>query len=210
MISGAFAPLLQHSNKNKMNDIIVRVATEEDEQFAKIITDEMEASAKIRGTGIAKRSPAAIIEKIRDRKAVIAVTTDNTWVGFSYIEIWSNGEFVSNSGLIVNPLFRELGVASLIKKRIFKLSKQKYPAAKIFSITTGLAIMRMNSRLGFEPVTYNEITHDEKFWDGCKSCPNYDILKGKSFKNCMCTAMLYTGEKKENKQLHQLKSVHII
>jgi hypothetical protein len=175
-----------------MEDIIVRVATEEDEQFAKIITDEMEASAKIRGTGIAKRSPAAIIEKIREGKAVIAVTTGNTWVGFSYIEIWANGEFVSNSGLIVNPVFRERGVASAIKQRIFKLSKKKYPTARIFSITTGLAIMKMNSRLGFEPVTYNEITHEERFWSGCKSCPNYQILESKSFKNCMCTAMLYT------------------
>ncbi|GAA3918800.1 N-acetyltransferase [Chitinophaga oryziterrae] len=174
-----------------MEDIIVRVATEEDEQFAKIITDEMEASAKVRGTGIAKRSPAAIIEKIREGKAVIAVTTGNTWVGFSYIEIWSNGEFVSNSGLIVNPAFRERGVASAIKQRIFKLSRKKYPAAKIFSITTGLAIMRMNSRLGFEPVTYNEITYEERFWSACKSCPNYHILESKSFKNCMCTAMLY-------------------
>lgn len=177
-----------------MEDIIVRVATEKDGQFAKIITDEMEASAKVRGTGIAKRSPAAIIEKIREGKAVIAVTTANTWVGFSYIEIWANGEFVSNSGLIVNPLFRERGVASAIKQRIFKLSKKKYPTAKIFSITTGLAIMRMNSRLGFEPVTYNEITHEDKFWNACKSCPNYQILEGKSFKNCMCTAMLYTPE----------------
>lgn len=177
-----------------MEDIIVRVATEDDEQFAKIITDEMEASAKVRGTGIAKRSPAAIIEKIREGKAVIAVTNCNTWVGFSYIEIWANGEFVSNSGLIVNPLFRERGVASAIKQRIFKLSKKKYPTAKIFSITTGLAIMKMNSRLGFEPVTYNEITHEDKFWNACKSCPNYQILEGKSFKNCMCTAMLYTPE----------------
>ncbi|SFD45931.1 hypothetical protein SAMN05518672_10233 [Chitinophaga sp. CF118] len=175
-----------------MEDIIVRVATGKDELFAKIITDEMEASAKVRGTGIAKRSPEAIIEKIRDGKAVIAVTGNNTWVGFSYIETWANGEFVSNSGLIVSPLFRELGVASAIKQKIFKLSKQKYPAAKIFSITTGLAIMKMNSRLGFEPVTYNEITHEERFWNACKSCPNYQILEGKSFKNCMCTAMLYT------------------
>lgn len=178
-----------------MEDIIVRVATENDEQFAKIITDEMEASAKVRGTGIAKRSPEAIIEKMREGKAVIAVSSGNVWVGFSYIEIWANGEFVSNSGLIVHPLFRERGVAAAIKQQIFKLSRKKYPAAKIFSITTGLAIMKMNSRLGFEPVTYKELTQEDKFWSACKSCPNYQILESKSFKNCMCTAMLYTPHK---------------
>lgn len=177
-----------------MEGIIVRVATEEDTRFAKIITDEMEASAIVRGTGIAKREPAEIVEKIRQGKAVIAVTVYGEWVGFSYIALWADGEFVSNSGLIVNPLYRERGVASAIKRRIFKLSRMLNPEAKIFSITTGLAIMKMNSKLGFEPVTYNEITHETSFWDGCKSCPNYGILSAKQFKNCMCTAMLFTPE----------------
>ncbi len=182
-----------------MKDIIVREATEEDSRFAKIITDEMEASAIARSSGISKRSPESIIQKMKEGKAVIAVTKNNLWVGFSYIEVWSNGEFVSNSGLIVAPAFRGNGVARLIKQKIFKLSQQKYPGSKIFSITTGLAIMKMNAKLGFDTVTFNEITHQKEFWQGCKSCINYSILKGKQCKNCLCTAMLFTPHAKPKK-----------
>lgn len=175
-----------------MEGIIVRRAGFEDGKFAKLIADEMEASAIIRGSGISKRSPESIIEKMRDGKAVIAVTENNSWVGYSYIEVWANGEFVSNSGLIVAPAYREAGIARSIKEKIFELSRKEYPASKIFSITTGLAIMKMNASLGFETVTFNEITHELAFWVGCKSCVNYSILEGKHCKNCLCTAMLYT------------------
>jgi len=116
---------------------------------------------------------------------------DGTWVGFCYIEAWGHGEFVANSGLIVAPDFRKSGIAKDIKKRIFDLSREKYPTAKIFGLTTGLAVMKINSDLGYEPVTYSELTDDEEFWAGCKSCVNYDILMSKERKNCMCTAMLY-------------------
>jgi N-acetylglutamate synthase-like GNAT family acetyltransferase len=172
-------------------NIIVRVATPADKAYAKTITDEMESSAKARGTGIAKRSPEYIETKIDEGKAVIAVTADGTWVGFCYIETWSHGEYVANSGLVVSPAFRKSGIAKLIKKRIFNLSREKYPDAKIFGLTTGLAVMKINSDLGYEPVTYSELTQDEAFWAGCKSCVNYDILMSKDRQNCMCTAMLY-------------------
>ncbi|HEX6914363.1 MAG TPA: GNAT family N-acetyltransferase [Chitinophagaceae bacterium] len=162
-----------------------------DKQYSCIITDEMEASAKARGTGIAKRSPEYIEQKIDEGKAVIAVTADGTWVGFCYIETWSHGEYVANSGLIVSPAFRKTGVAKGIKQRIFDLSRQKYPAAKIFGLTTGLAVMKINSDLGYEPVTYSELTQDEAFWAGCRSCVNHDILMSKERKNCLCTAMLF-------------------
>lgn len=151
----------------------------------------MENSAKARGTGIAKRSPDYIEKKITEGKAVIAVTPDGTWVGFCYIEAWGHEQFVANSGLIVAPDFRKSGVAKQIKRRIFDLSKEKYPHAKIFGLTTGLAVMKINSELGYEPVTYSELTDDEEFWSGCKSCVNFDILMSKDRKNCMCTAMLY-------------------
>jgi hypothetical protein len=98
---------------------------------------------------------------------------------------------VANSGLIVSPPFRKSGVAKAIKKRIFDLSREKYPNSKIFGLTTGLAVMKINSELGYEPVTYSELTQDEDFWAGCKSCVNYEILMSKDRKNCMCTAMLY-------------------
>src|SRR6186713_3150832 len=151
----------------------------------------MESSAAARGTGIAKRSPEYIETKIDEGKAVIAVTKDGTWVGFCYIETWSHGEYVANSGLIVAPAFRKSGVAKQIKQRIFNLSRQKYPESKIFGLTTGLAVMKISSDLGYEPVTYSELTDDEEFWAGCKSCVNYEILMSKERKNCMCTAMLY-------------------
>ena len=172
-------------------NIIIRVASPDDKVYSATITGEMETSAMARGTGIAKRSPEYIEQKIDEGKAVIAVTSDGKWVGFCYIETWSHGEYVANSGLIVAPEFRKSGVAKSIKQKIFALSREKYPNAKIFGLTTGLAVMKINSDLGYEPVTYSELTQDEDFWAGCKSCVNYEILMSKDRKNCMCTAMLY-------------------
>lgn len=172
-------------------EIIVRVAVSDDKKYATVITDEMESSAKARGTGIAKRSPEYIEKKIDEGKAVIALTKGGSWVGFCYIETWSHGEYVANSGLIVSPDYRKSGVAKKIKQTIFNLSRKLYPQAKIFGLTTGLAVMKINSELGYEPVTYSELTQDEQFWAGCKSCVNYEILMSKERKNCMCTAMLY-------------------
>ncbi len=181
---------------DNQQEIIVRVAHHLDTHYALRITTEMEASAKARGTGIAKRSPEYVAAKMLEGKAVIAVTTTGQWVGFCYIEEWSHGKFVANSGLIVAPEFRKTGVAKKIKQRIFQLSREKYPEAKIFGLTTGLAVMKINSELGYEPVTYSELTDDEEFWAGCKSCVNYDILMSKERKNCMCTAMLFDPKDK--------------
>ncbi len=184
-------------------DIII--ATENHTGFAQFIADEMEASAKARGTGIAKRDPEYIKTKMREGKAVIAFAKDGTWAGFCYIETWSHGKFVANSGLIVAPQFRKGGLAKSIKSEIFKLSRKKYPESKIFGLTTGLAVMKINSDLGYEPVTYSELTNDEAFWAGCKSCINYDILMSKERKNCLCTAMLYdpaeAAEKEEQRNV---------
>ena len=184
--------------------IIVRVAHSGDASFANAITDEMASSAKARGTGIAKRSPDYVAAKINEGKSVIAYTEEGTWVGFCYIEAWQHGQFVANSGLIVAPAFRKTGIAKKIKQTIFQLSREKYPNAKIFGLTTGLAVMKINSELGYEPVTYSELTDDEEFWAGCKSCVNYDILMSKERKNCMCTAMLY-----EPKQEEEIKEVAV-
>ena len=175
----------------EQSQIIVRVATSADTKYANIITDEMASSAQARGTGIAKRSPEYVAKKMEEGKAVIAVTPDGEWVGFCYIEAWGHDQFVANSGLIVTPPYRKSGIAKQIKRRIFDLSREKYPEAKIFGLTTGLAVMKINSDLGYEPVTYSELTDDEEFWAGCKSCVNYEILMSKDRKNCMCTAMLY-------------------
>lgn len=173
------------------NNIIVRIATVDDTHYAETIVAEMASSAKARGTGIAKRTPEYVAKKMLEGKAVIALTTTKEWVGFCYIEEWGHGEFVANSGLIVAPDYRKSGIAKRIKAETFSLSRKKYPQAKIFGLTTGLAVMKINSDLGYEPVTYSELTNDEEFWAGCKSCVNYDILVAKERKNCMCTAMLF-------------------
>lgn len=181
----------------------ILIADPSHQDFAQIICDEMESSAKARGTGIAKRSPEYIREKMREGKAVIAFTEEGIWAGFCYIETWSHGEYVANSGLIVAPSFRKSGLAKNIKKKIFDLSQKLYPGAKLFGLTTGLAVMKINSDLGYEPVTYSELTQDEAFWAGCKSCVNYEILMSKERKNCMCTAMLYDPKDQKPKETAQ-------
>ena len=189
------------------SDFVVIPATEKHIVYAEQICNEMEESAKARGTGIARRSPEYVAQKMLEGKAVIALHKDGRWAGFCYIETWSHGEFVANSGLIVSPEFRKAGLAKAIKKRIFALSREKYPKAKIFGLTTGLAVMKINSELGYEPVTYSELTQDENFWKGCQSCVNYDILTMKERKNCMCTAMLWDPEEKQKQAEDQMSKV---
>lgn len=166
-------------------------------EYADQICNEMAASALARGTGIAKRTPEYIANKMLEGKAIIALHQDGTWAGFCYIETWSHGSYVANSGLIVNPIYRKEGLAKRIKKSVFELSRAKYPQAKIFGLTTGFAVMKINSELGYEPVPYSELTTDETFWKGCESCVNFSILQSKSRQNCLCTAMLWNPEDKD-------------
>ncbi|MBC5991766.1 GNAT family N-acetyltransferase [Pontibacter cellulosilyticus] len=179
-------------------DFIVSVANGQHVKYALQICNEMESSAKARGTGIAKRSPDYIAQKMMEGKAVIALHQDGTWAGFCYIETWGHDKYVANSGLIVSPELRKSGLARQIKQKIFELSLTKYPDAKIFGLTTALAVMRINSGLGYKPVTYSELTDDEEFWKGCRSCVNFEILQSKNRTNCLCTAMLYDPTKEEN------------
>jgi hypothetical protein len=190
-----------------LQDFNIIVATQQHADYAPQICDEMALSAKARGTGIAQRSPEYVANKMLEGKAVIALHKDGTWAGFCYIETWSHGDFVANSGLIVNPEFRKVGLAKAIKQAVFALSRQKYPDAKIFGLTTGLAVMKINSELGYEPVTYSELTQDEDFWKGCRSCVNYDILTMKERKNCMCTAMLWDPVEKQKDHEERMKKL---
>jgi len=190
-----------------IQDFDIQVATGQHVEYAQQICDEMAESAKARGTGIARRSPEYVADKMLEGKAVIALYKDGTWAGFCYIETWSHGDFVANSGLIVSPEFRKVGLAKAIKERVFELSRAKYPNAKIFGLTTGLAVMKINSDLGYEPVTYSELTQDENFWQGCKSCVNYDILMSKGRKNCMCTAMLFDPAEKQKEYDEKMKKI---
>lgn len=179
--------------------VSVIIAHSEHFKFAQEICDTIAASALLRGTGIAKRTPDYIVEKIAKGDAIIAVSGDK-FAGFCYIESWQHGKYVANSGLIVHPDFRHLGLAKKIKERVFHYSQQKYPGAKIFGITTGLAVMKINSDLGYKPVPFSELTDDPSFWNGCRGCANFDILERKEYKMCLCTGMLYDPEKDKNKE----------
>lgn len=191
------------------------VANESHFKYAQVISDTITESAKVRGTGIAQRTPEYIIQRLKNGNAVIALDGEN-FAGFCYIEVWGNKDFVANSGLIVHPDYRGQGLAKKIKKRIFELSKEKFPNAKIFGITTGLAVMKMNYELGYKPVTFSELTDDPDFWKGCQTCKNFDILTRTEQKMCLCTGMLHDpkerdkhpkAEKMNKKTFQRLKSI---
>lgn len=176
------------------HNVRVIVADETHLSYVNEILETINAAARVRGTGIAKRSPEYVRQKMLEHKAVIALDEQGRFAGFSYIESWSNRRFVANSGLIVAPDFRGIGLAKRIKQRIFELSRQMFPHAKIFSLTTGAAVMKMNFELGYRPVTFDELTADTAFWRGCESCVNYDILQRNGGHKCLCVGLLYDPE----------------
>lgn len=175
------------------------IANKSHASYAEIICKNIEESAKVRGTGIARRTLEYIINKMEKGNAVIALDGEN-FAGFCYIESWSHEKYVANSGLIVHPDYRNHGLAKQIKEKIFEHSRKKYPHAKIFGITTGLAVMKINYELGYQPVTFSELTDDESFWKGCQTCKNYDVLTRTEHKMCLCTGMLYDPEKKAKRK----------
>lgn len=169
------------------------VADASHEKYVDTILDTIEKAAKVRGTGIAKRTHEYVATKMKEAKAVIALYGEE-FVGFSYIETWGNKQYVTTSGLIVDPKFRGLGVAKRIKDLTFTLARTRWPHAKIFSLTSGAAVMAMNTQLGYHPVTFADLTDDESFWRGCEGCINVDVLKRTGRKYCICTGMLYDPE----------------
>ncbi len=179
-------------NDNNKPVITVVVASGTHLKYAEEVCKTIEEAAKIRGTGIAKRKPEYIREKIKDGKSVIALTDDGKFAGYCYIESWgAEKDFVANSGLIVKDEYRTLGLGKIIKEAAFKLSRKKFPNAKMFGITTNPAVMKINYSLGYRPVTFDHLTDDDDFWKGCEGCVNYDILTRTDRKHCLCTAMLY-------------------
>ena len=172
--------------------------------YANIICETITESANVRGTGIAKRTPAYVITRMENGNAVIALDGE-TFVGFCYIEKWDHGKFVANSGLIVHPNYRGKGLAKQIKKKIFEHSRAKFPNSKVFSITTGLPVMKLNSDLGYKPVTFSELTNDQSFWKGCQTCKNYDVLQRTEQSMCLCTGMLFDPNSKEIKKNKKVK-----
>lgn len=173
-----------------MKKISVEVASVQHLRYVPEIIATIEESARARGTGIAKRDPGYVEKKMLEGKAIIALY-EGRFAGFCYIETWSEKRFVANSGLIVREDLRGQGIAKMIKQAAFNLSRQRYPQAKMFGLTTGLAVMKINTELGYHPVTFSELTTDEDFWNGCRSCNNYDILQRTKQKHCLCTGMLF-------------------
>ena len=174
-----------------MLDIIRIIRAGEDAlKYADDVSAMIDEAAKSKNSGLAHRTPEYIRQKIREGKAVIAFVNSEV-AGFCYIATWQGGEFVSHSGLIVSPKFRGRGLATAIKKECFLLSRDKYPNAKIFGLTTSPAVMRINTELGYVPVAFPELTTDEEFWKGCETCANFDILQRTKRFNCLCTGMLF-------------------
>jgi len=184
------------------------VAQKEHAAYVDIILDTIAEAAKVRGTGIARRSPDYILKKIEEGKAILALD-NGEFAGFCYIETWGHEKFVANSGLIVVDKYRGKGLAKAIKSKAFELSRSRYPQAKLFGLTTGLAVMKINSDLGYRPVTFSELTDDEMFWKGCQTCVNYDILLRTERKHCLCTGMLFDPEKMKSAYDEKQKSKSI-
>ncbi len=182
-----------------MEQVDIIIADKSHLKYAYEICEVISDSAKVRGTGIAKRTPEYVKTKMRNGNAIIALR-NGEFAGFCYIEVWGHDKYVAHSGLIVHPTFRNQGLAKKIKEFTFNHSLYKYPTSKVFGITTGLAVMKINSELGYKPVTFSELTDDPKFWAGCKTCTNFDILTAKDHKMCLCTGMLYDPAKKEKKK----------
>ena len=175
------------------NGIDVVVADESHEKYVDTILETISEAAKVRGTGIAKRTHEYVLNKMREAKAVIALDGDR-FAGFSYIETWQDKKYVTTSGLIVHPDYRGRGLAKRIKDMTFTLARIRWPHAKIFSLTSGAAVMAMNTQLGYKPVTFADLTQDEAFWKGCEGCVNVDILHRTNRRYCICTGMLYDPE----------------
>lgn len=188
-------------------EVKITLATKSHHIYAESICKIIENAAKVKGTGIAIRQSDYVIQKMEDGKAIIALDGDKA-IGFCYIESWEGQKYVANSGLIVDPDYRKTGLAKSIKLATFELSKEKFPKAKLFGITTSLAVMKINSDLGYQPVTFSELTKDETFWEGCKTCPNYDILERTDKTLCLCTGMVCDFSKLQEKSYQLKNQIH--
>jgi hypothetical protein len=179
------------------HEIHITIASGEHFSYIPAIEQGLLIASQQKGTGIAVRSKEYLEEKILQGKAVIAFSEEGEWAGFCYIESWGHNKYVANSGLIVSQLFRGMGLAREIKKRALELSANLFPGAKLFGLTTSLAVMKINSGLGYRPVTFSELTDDDQFWKGCETCPYYDILVRTKRDDCLCTAMIMNPDEKK-------------
>lgn len=197
---------MEENKTPEQPQIRIYIAGKQHISYVEEILDVIEESSKARGTGIARRSPDYVKQKMLEGKAIIALC-DNDFAGFCYIESWSNKEYVVNSGLIVKPKYRGFGLAKRIKMFSFAYSRRLFPEAKLFGITSGAAVLKINNELGYRPVTFEQLTQDPAFWRGCQTCVNYDVLTRTDFKRCICTAMLYDPKEHPNEVLMELDKI---
>jgi hypothetical protein len=184
----------------------IYVAGRQHIRYVEKILTTIEESSKARGTGIARRSPDYVAQKMIEGKAIIALC-ENEFAGFCYIESWSNKQYIVNSGLIVNPKYRGMGLAKRIKRFSFNYSRRLYPEAKLFGLTSGAAVLKINHELGYRPVTFEQLTDDPAFWRGCQTCVNFDVLTRTDYKRCICTAMLYDPQEHPDEVLEELDKI---
>lgn len=194
------------TSATEVPQIRIIIASRQHIRYVDEILTTIEESSKARGTGIARRSPDYVAQKMIEGKVILALDGD-TFAGFCYIESWSNKKFVVNSGLIVSLKYRGLGLASRIKRFSFNYSRRLFPDAKLFGLTSGAAVLKINNELGYRPVTFEQLTDDPAFWRGCQSCVNYDVLQRTDFKRCICTAMLYDPEEHPDEVLTDLDKI---
>lgn len=177
--------------KNQLN-YIVRIATSDDHKYTTEITDELAYSATKRGISIARRTPEYAINKMDKGLAVIALNPENgDWIGFCCIEVWEHQKYVASSGLIISPKYRGMGIATMLKARLFELCQTKFPKAKIFSLTTNQAVIHANIDLGFKIVAFSEVLNDSLFMDGCKSWVDFSGLMNNNPTHAYYVAMVF-------------------
>ncbi len=177
--------------------ITVRIATKKDYCYAEIISKELNTSAANRGVQIKNRTPKYILDKMETGLAIVAINSETEeWIGFSTLEVWEHEQFVANTGLIIAPKYRGHGFSMLIKSKLFELSRQKYPKAKIFSLTGNPNIIQINQTLGFTTVPFSTILNDNLFLTGCNSWVNYsEIMRHSSGHVAMVYAPIAESQK---------------
>jgi hypothetical protein len=186
---------LENSFAADAESFVIRLATEADAKHLPRIADLLDEGAISRGIGRGRRPDSLMLQKIRENRSIMAFNPEGDVVGFCYIDTWNNDSFVVHNALIVAPKYRDKNLGWLIKEFAFKITRSRWPDAKIFGLTTTQAVMHINSKLGYEPVVYAALPQDERFWNGHSNCIYYDVLQRSGGRFCLCTAMLYDPEK---------------
>jgi GNAT superfamily N-acetyltransferase len=206
LLTFLFPEALEHQQK-----CIVRIATSGDRAYAATIANEMAYSSARRGTGIARRPPEYVMQKMDEGLAVIAVNADNgAWAGFCCIEVWQHKKYVANSGLIVSPGYRGTGISKQIKIALFDHCRSKFPGARLFSLSASPAVIHMNKAMGYKVVSFAEVMSDELFLTGCESWVNYKELMSREQTRLPYVSMIFDPPAEPLEPMHSHSSSHAL